>query len=81
VLAGNSGLNLSEKVIPARPLLISGERGEDKDRTVLGSNAMNLIFLLMAWLPILIGAMGIADFLLFLSMDERLSVNKIPIGR
>ena len=36
------------------------ERGDDKDRTVFGSNAMNLIFLLMAWLPILIGALGIA---------------------
>ncbi len=43
---------------------------------------MNLIFLLMALLPIIIGALGIVlIFLLFLSMDERLSVNKIPIGR
>uniref|UniRef100_UPI0006D17CEF hypothetical protein n=1 Tax=Clostridium sp. NkU-1 TaxID=1095009 RepID=UPI0006D17CEF len=66
-----------EKAIPVSSLLIiEEERGEDKNRTVLGSNAMNLIFLLMAWLPILIGALGIAlIFLLFLSMDERLSVN------
>lgn len=59
-----------EKAIPVSSLLIiEEERGEDKNRTVLGSNAMNLIFLLMAWLPILIGALGIALIFFIISIN------------